>query len=77
MIEVEKREQVWVTVYPGVVYPGIVIWRRFGFVRVLYWDSDGEHHQITLFLPRKSRLFRRRMEPWSASCGSMPRPPRS
>ena len=77
MIEIEKRETVWVCPGAGMVFPGIVLKRRFGFIRVLYWDADGEHHRVTVFLPSKDILFPRATEPWSASCGSMVRPLRS
>lgn len=77
MIEVEPREQVWFVPVPGVGYPGVVLWRRFGFVKVLYWDNDNEHYRITLFLPSANVMPSRGIEPWSASCGSMARPPRS
>jgi len=77
MIEGIPREQVWFSPLPVAAYPGVVIWRRFGFVRVLYWDTDGEHYRTTLFLPSKDLLFPRVAELWSVSCGSMARPPRS
>ncbi len=65
MLKAEKRETVWVNVHPGEVLPGVVIWRRFGFVRVLYWDDCGEHFRITLFRPSITFLSPRIMEPWS------------
>ena len=74
---IERREQVWITIASGVMYPGVVIWRGFGFVRVLFWDDDNEHYRVTLFLPSADWLMPRKTEPWSASCGCMPRPARS
>ena len=77
MIEVGKRETVWFVAASGMTYPGIVIWRRVGWVRVLYWDCDGEHHRVTRFLPGTDYLYPRASEPWSSSCGGMSRPQRS
>ena len=69
MIEVERREAVWITIASGVMYPGVVLWRRFGFVKVLFWDDDDEHYRATLFLPGADWLMPRKTEPWSRSCG--------
>jgi len=71
---IERREQVWITTSSGMVCPGIVLWRRLGFVKVLYWDND-VYYRKTLFLPSNDYLFPRVSEPWSSSCGGMERTP--
>ncbi len=55
----EKRERVWLSPCPGVRYPAVVVWRRWGFVRIIAWgcSPDGERHfQHTMFFPSADLL---------------------
>ena len=47
-----RRERVWLSLPTGVVHPGVVIWRAYGLVRVMYWDiRDDRNHYALLFRP--------------------------
>lgn len=59
--DVERRECIWLSPCPGVAYPGVVLWRRFGFVKVLYWVEERQDTTV-LFMPSKDVLIPRSPE---------------
>lgn len=62
------RERVWLSLFPGTVFPGVVLWRRWGVVRVLYWEGDASYQKILLW-PSRGLLHPRSAPIGVEACG--------
>ena len=66
-----RCELVWYSPAPGSYFRGVVLWRRLGLVRVMYWEAwhDGgcDTRRVTLFRPDPSALRHRDWDPADGS----------
>ena len=52
------RERVWLLI-GGVAHEGVVLWRRLGLVRVLYWPTSLRQCSVILLRPSADVLIPR------------------